>query len=65
MAVVLDANYLVAWQQPGKMDVPEDPATGVPLTKFAERVEYLIAQLEETTTRIVIPTPALSELQLC
>lgn len=61
MAVVLDANYMVAWQQPENMDVPEDPATGAPITKFAERVQYLITQLEETTTRIVIPTPALSE----
>ncbi|MBN8606220.1 MAG: PIN domain-containing protein [Caulobacterales bacterium] len=61
MAVALDANYLIAWQQPGNMIVPEDPATGAPITKFAERVEYLIAQLEQTTTRIVIPTPALSE----
>ncbi len=61
MSVGLDANFLVAWQQPENMDVPEDPATGLPLTKFAERVDYFIRQLEETSTRIVIPTPSLSE----
>ncbi|MGD9967862.1 MAG: hypothetical protein AB7T59_15175 [Hyphomonadaceae bacterium] len=58
---MLDANYLVAWHQPDRIDVPEDPATGAPIAKFAERIQYLIAQLDAATTRVVIPTPALAE----
>lgn len=61
MAVVLDANYLVAWQQPSQIDVPEDPATGSPIENLEGRVHFLISQLDAATERIIVPTPALSE----
>ncbi len=61
MAVLLDANYLIAWHQPENIDIPDDPATGIPIAKFKERVEFLIHCLEESNERIVIPTPALTE----
>lgn len=61
MAITLDANYLIAWNQPERIDVPEDPATGAPITRFVERVEFLISQLQTDGQRIVIPSPALSE----
>lgn len=61
MPVALDANYLVAWLQPENLDVPEDPATGAPIEKLVDRIQYLMSQLEANTERIVIPTPVLAE----
>lgn len=61
MPVVLDANYLIAWQQPDNMKVPEDPATGYPISEFPARIEHLISQLEANANRVLVPTPALSE----
>lgn len=50
MAIVLDANYLVAWQQPGQIDVPEDPATGSPienLERYQRSEQALVSSLAE------------------
>tara|TARA_Y100001951_G_C11290625_1_gene271874 strand:+ start:1976 stop:2518 length:543 start_codon:yes stop_codon:yes gene_type:complete len=41
---------------------PNDPATGQPLNKAAERIEYLIGNLTADDAKIVIPTPVLSEV---
>jgi predicted nucleic acid-binding protein len=39
-----------------------DPATNEPVIGFRERIDYLVQQLERRRTKIVIPTPALSEI---
>lgn len=41
---------------------PNDPATGQPLDKAAERIEHLIEKLTADKEKIVIPTPVLSEV---
>jgi rRNA-processing protein FCF1 len=61
MAVLLDANYLIALHQPHKLDVPDDPATGIAISNFPARLDYLVSQLELNKSRIVIPTPVMSE----
>lgn len=61
MAVVLDTNYLIAWLQPTNLAVPIDPATNSAIVRLEERVEFLIAELQKSGERIVVPTPALTE----
>lgn len=57
--VVIDATTLLLLLRPG---TPVRPgAGGVPIDRPKERIEYLVAQLEKDRTKIVIPTPALSE----
>jgi hypothetical protein len=41
---------------------PRDPATKKPLEKCKERIEFLIETLSEAGSRVVVPTPVLSEL---
>jgi predicted nucleic acid-binding protein len=57
--VVIDATNLLLLLRPG-IPVPAGP-DGVPLVKAKERIEYLVSELEKAKTKIVIPTPALSE----
>lgn len=40
----------------------DDPATGRPLDKAAERIEYLVKILAADNDKIIIPTPVLSEV---
>jgi hypothetical protein len=58
--VVLDATFLLLFFQPDA-GVPRDSA-GQAVAKPRERIEFLISQLEKEKTRIVVPTPALSEV---
>ncbi len=44
-----------------ELDPPTDPTTGQPVTKVAERLELLIANLQTEGARVILPTPALSE----
>lgn len=60
MPVAFDADVLSLVLNPS-LDPPIDPSTGQPVVKSAERLEYLIADLEKTRTRVIIPAPALSE----
>lgn len=57
--VVIDATTLMILLRPG-IPVPGGP-NGVPIDRAKERIEYLVQQLEKAGTKIVIPTPALSE----
>ena len=57
--VVIDATNLLLMLRPGT-PVPAGPG-GVPIDKPKERIEHLIQQLDKAKTKIIIPTPALSE----
>lgn len=60
-AVVFDANFLLLLLDPNALP-PRDPATNTPIDKSRERIELLLATLDAEKTRIIIPTPALSEV---
>lgn len=57
--VVIDATNLLLMLRPGT-PVPAG-ADGLPVEKAKERIEYLIARLDKEKTKVIIPTPALSE----
>jgi len=59
--VVFDSSVLLLVLDPNAKP-PNDPATGQPLDKAAERIEYLIENLTADNERIVIPSPVLSEV---
>lgn len=59
--VVFDSSVLLLVLDPNAKP-PDDPATGQPLDKAAERIEYLIQNLTADKERVVIPTPVLSEV---
>jgi hypothetical protein len=57
--VVIDATTLLLMLRPGT-PVPSGP-NGVPIDRPKERIDYLVQQLNNSKTKIIIPTPALSE----
>ena len=59
--VVLDATTLFYLLDPDAR-APTDPQTGLPVSRVKERVEYLVGTLEKNRDKVVVPTPALSEL---
>jgi predicted nucleic acid-binding protein len=59
--VVFDATYLSLLLYPTARP-PLDPATSKPVQKAKERIEHLVETLSKQGKKIVIPTPALSEL---
>jgi predicted nucleic acid-binding protein len=58
--VAFDADVLSLALNPS-LDPPTDPTTNAPVLKAGERLVGLIADLEKTRTRVIIPAPALSE----
>lgn len=58
--VVFDATFLLLLVDPSASP-PLDPATGQPVEKARERIEYLLNELQKSGERVVIPTPALAE----
>ncbi|MES2075659.1 MAG: hypothetical protein V4462_08585 [Pseudomonadota bacterium] len=40
---------------------PIDPATGQPLTRCKERIDYLLQTMSAANRRVLIPTPVLAE----
>lgn len=60
MIVAFDADVLSLALNPA-LDAPLDPDTNQPVLRAVERLEYLIADLEKSRTRVIIPAPALSE----
>ena len=60
MLVAFDADVLSMVLNPS-IDPPIDPSTGQPTERTKERLEYLLAELENDKARIIIPSPALSE----
>jgi len=61
MIVVFDASVLV-FLFAADASPPIDQATGESVTYCAERVTYLIAELQRAKAKIVIPAPALAEV---
>ena len=59
--IVFDATMMLMLLRPG-VNAPLDPATGKPVDNPEARISSLIRQLEKNKTKIIIPTPALSEL---
>ena len=60
-AVVFDTSVLLLAIHPDAKP-PTDPETKLPLDHAKQRVDYLIRKLSKAKSRVVIPTPALSEL---
>ncbi|MGF1651307.1 MAG: type II toxin-antitoxin system VapC family toxin [Hyphomicrobiaceae bacterium] len=58
--IVFDASVLLLLLNP-ETPPPNDAATGQPVTRCKDRIEYFIAQLTQQREKIIIPTPALSE----
>jgi len=59
--VVFDATILLALLWPDGPP-PLDPTTNHRVIGFRERIDFLVQQLERQRTKIIIPTPALSEI---
>lgn len=59
--VVFDATILLALLQPDGQP-PRDPTTNLPVDRFRERIDFLVATLDKDRRKIIIPTPALSEI---
>lgn len=58
--VVIDASTLMLLLQPDARK-PQGPDGSV-IEKPVERIEFLVAKLEKSRAKIIIPTPALSEV---
>lgn len=56
---VIDATTLLLLLRPGT-PIPNGP-NGLPIDRPKERIEYLIKRLNDNRTKLLIPTPALSE----
>jgi hypothetical protein len=59
--VVFDATTLLCLLDP-EAKAPTDPETGEPITRVKERIEFLVRELQSAREKIIVPTPALSEL---
>jgi predicted nucleic acid-binding protein len=59
--VSLDASVLLLLFDPDA-DAPIDDATGEPVTRCKERIELLLKTLSDGGVRVLVPTPALSEV---
>ncbi len=58
--VLFDATVLSLLLHPGAK--PPQDSKGDPIERAPERVDHLVRTLEEKRTKIIVPTPALSEL---
>lgn len=59
--VVFDATILLAFLQ-SDCPPPRHPETNELIDNFRERIDYLIKRLDKDKEKIIIPTPALSEV---
>ena len=59
--MVFDSTMLLPMLWP-EVPAPIDPSTKNPIENMRERVDFLIQRLEKDRTKIIIPTPALSEI---
>jgi hypothetical protein len=60
--IATDANILVAMLLDDGASVPVHPDTKQPVLRVKDRVEHWIAKLQADGEKILIPTPALSEV---
>ena len=58
--IVFDASVLLLLLN-SETPPPKDAATGRPVARCKDRIEYFVAQLTKQREKIIIPTPALSE----
>jgi len=58
--VVFDATMLISAIDT-KAPVPVYHTTNLPIERWAERVTYLLAELESSNERILLPTPVIAE----
>jgi len=61
LIVAFDASVLVFVITPDAK-APIDPATSERVTRCADRINFLIAELARERAKIIIPTPALAEV---
>lgn len=61
MMAVFDATALIHLFEPNAPAII-DPATQAPVTNAQSRIDHLVQTLEQNHERVVIPTPALSEV---
>ena len=59
--VVFDTTIALLFLRPGT-NPPLDPATGAPIQHAEARIALLVETLGNARTRIIIPTPVMSEL---
>lgn len=59
--VVFDAAFLLMLLDP-QITNPKDAITGLEVNDFRQRIDFLIADLQKKREKILIPTPALSEV---
>lgn len=59
--VLFDATTLLLLLHPDTSP-PIDPSTKLPVTKSKERIDFLVQRLGESGSKIIIPTPVLSEV---
>ena len=58
---LFDADMLLLLLDP-TLPAPKDEETGIPVSDVKERLEHLVNTLHEERKKIIIPTPALSEV---
>jgi predicted nucleic acid-binding protein len=58
--IAIDSSLLLLFLSPLARP-PQDPTTGEPIPQAHERVQQLIKKLDASKTKILIPTPVLSE----
>jgi predicted nucleic acid-binding protein len=58
--VVFDNTVLCLLLHP-EAEIPNDPVTDTPVERAQDRMRYLVEQLREAGTRILIPAPVLAE----
>ena len=59
--VAFDTSVLLLLIEPTAKP-PNDPATGSPVERAAERIAHLVSVLSSERTKIIVPTPVISEL---
>lgn len=59
--IVFDASILLLLLEPDARP-PIDPRTGLPVEHCRERLDYLITTFERQRQKVLVPTPALSEI---
>lgn len=59
--VVFDATTLLLLLSPD-VAAPPNSATGQPVERVRDRIDYLVQRLEKDRAKIIVPTPALSEI---
>ncbi|NYZ15281.1 PIN domain-containing protein [Azospirillum sp. RWY-5-1] len=59
--IAVDTNVLLYLIKPDTVP-PQDAPTGKPVERCQERVEFLISTLSKTRTKLVLPTPAITEM---